>query len=59
MKLLSAVISLCCSFWMIIYLYGLKEVSSAKYNSIFQILPLVLIAIAIYCFYAYGREKEM
>jgi len=58
MKLLSAVISLCCSFWMIIYLYGLREVSSAKYNSVFQLLPLVLIAISIYCFYAYAKEKN-
>lgn len=56
MKLLSGVISLSVSFWMFIYLYGLQVVESEKYNAVFNLLALLLLIIAIICFYTVLKE---
>ncbi|MTI49274.1 MAG: hypothetical protein FH761_15685 [Firmicutes bacterium] len=57
MNLLSSIISLCCSFWMIIYLYGLKSTHSAKYNPSFYLFSIVLLSISVYCFYLYLKDQ--
>lgn len=51
MNMLSGVISLGISFGMYIYLYGLKAISSAGYNSAFYVFPTILLFISLYCFY--------
>lgn len=58
MKLLSAVISLNSSFWMMIYLYGLKKTYSSQYNPIFTILVIILLSQSIYCFYLHLKEQK-
>lgn len=49
MNLLTGVIAFCCGSWMFIYLYGLKADHSVKYNSFFNIFPIILFSIVIYC----------
>lgn len=51
MKNLSAVILLCCSLWMTIYLYGEYAISSAKFNSSLVIFPVVLFVLSIVFFF--------
>ncbi len=58
MKLLSGVLSLNSCFWMIIYLYGLHTTDSVKYNPIFVIVVICLLALSIYCFYLYHVDIE-
>lgn len=51
MYILSGIISLGMSFWMYIYLYGLKAITSSQYNNLFYIFPTILLFISFYCFY--------
>lgn len=51
MNLLNGIVSMGCAFWMIIYLYGLKAVSSPKYHYDLFVMPTVLIVISLFCFY--------
>jgi len=58
MNILSAVISLCSSFWMWIYLFGLSITHSAKYQPLFQLFPVILFSISIYCFYLELKSRR-
>ncbi|QQZ09919.1 hypothetical protein [Heyndrickxia vini] len=50
MKALTGTIALSVSFVLFIYLYGLKEEFSVKYNPGLYIFPSILLLIAIICF---------
>ena len=57
MKLLSAVISLNSSFWMMMYLYGLKKTNSSQYNPIFNILVLILVCYQYAVLFTSQKQK--
>lgn len=51
MKVISAVILLCNSLWMTIYLYGEYAVSSTKFNPSLVIFPVALFILSIIFFF--------
>lgn len=51
MKNISAVILLCCSLWMTIYLYGEYAISSVRFNSSLVIFPVALFIMSIIFFF--------
>lgn len=52
MKVLSAVILLCSSLWMAIYLYGEYALSSVKYDASLVTFPIVLFILSIVFFFS-------
>jgi hypothetical protein len=59
MNILSGIISIGISFWMYIYLYGLKAVSSAMYAPGFNIFPTIMLLISFYCFYREFKKNNV
>ncbi len=51
MKNISAVILLCCSLWMTIYLYGEYAISSVKFNPSLVTFPVALFILSIIFFF--------
>ncbi|BAB62451.1 hypothetical protein QYZ59_14435 [Clostridium perfringens] len=58
MTLLCCIISLCCSSWMFIYLYGLSATSSSAYNSVLYIFPCLFLIISLYLFYKIAIDDK-
>ncbi|MDZ5252741.1 hypothetical protein [Clostridium sp. LIBA-8841] len=58
MNLIACIISLCCSSWMFIYLYGLSATSSSAYNPVLYIFPCLFLIISLYLFYKIAIKDE-
>lgn len=57
MELLSGTLSLCTSFTLYVYLYGLEKIDSAAFNEVFYFFPFVLFCLSIYSFYMYYKKN--
>jgi hypothetical protein len=56
MKLVSATLSICFAFTLIIYLSGLKAEHSIRYEGGLFVFPIILILFAIFCLVYKDKE---
>lgn len=58
MKFLSGVIAICSSLWLHVYLFGLQETSSAKFNGSFYVYAIMMFGLGVFALYLSSTEKK-